>query len=230
MRHRVKGRKLNRNSSHRKAMFMNMAASMIKTLDQDDGSENRAKVAGRIVTTVPKAKELRPRIEKLITMAKKAAVIEDAAGQYATTADRGSDEWKQWRTSERWQQWVQAVAPAVTLRRRAFSILRDDEAVTILFADLAERFADRPGGYTRILRLAKPRLGDAGQQALIEFVGENDRVKRSKAKASLAVRDESDSAEETTEAAEVLADESTGGTVDAEASSADESTDEKSGS
>lgn len=217
MRHRVKGRKLNRNGSHRKAMFSNMAASLIKTLDQDDASENRAQVAGRIVTTVPKAKELRPRVEKLVTMAKKAAVIQADAEQYASTADRGSDEWKQWRTSERWQQWSQAIAPAITLRRRAFSILRDDEAVTILFDELAERFEDRPGGYTRVIRLATPRLGDAGQRALIEFVGENDRVRRSKAKASLAVRGDSDSAagapEDTSDASEVLSDESTGGTV-----------------
>lgn len=222
MRHRVKGRKLNRNGSHRKAMFRNMAASMIKTLDQDDDAENRPKVAGRIITTVPKAKELRPRIEKLITMARKAAVIEADAEQYNTSADRGTDEWKEWRSSERWQQWAHAVAPAVTLRRRAFAELRDHEAVNILFDELAERFADRQGGYTRIVRLAGTRLGDAGQEALIEFVGENDRVKRSKKSASLAVRDET-AAEESTDdsAGDVVADESTGGTVDADSSDAD---------
>lgn len=228
MRHRVKGRKLNRNGSHRKAMFRNMAASLIKTLDQDESSENRAKVSGRIVTTVPKAKELRPRIEKLITLARKAAVIEENADQFNTSADRGSDEWKQWRNSDQWQQWAKAVAPAVTLRRRAFAELRDHEAVNILFAELAERFADRQGGYTRIVRLADPRLGDAGQQALIEFVGENDRVKRSKKKASLAVRDDSESGSEDAETPDVVADESTGGTVEADVSDSSEEAKEES--
>ena len=126
------------------------------------------------------------------------------------------------------------------MRRRAFSVLRDDEAVSILFDELAERFEDRPGGYTRVIRLATPRLGDAGQRALIEFVGENDRVRRSKAKASLAVRGETDSVaeatEDTSDASEVLSDESTGGTVveaetgSVEASESDDTSGEKSDS
>ena len=72
MRHRVRGRKLGRNASHRKAMFRNMAVSLIKTVRVDEEDPDRPRVAGRIVTTVPKAKELRPFIEKLITLAKKA--------------------------------------------------------------------------------------------------------------------------------------------------------------
>lgn len=205
MRHRVKGRKLGRNHSHRKAMFKNMAASFIRTLDQSEDAENAPAVAGRIVTTVPKAKELRPRIEKLITLAKRAAQHEENAAQYATDAERGSDAWKQWRNSDEWQKWTQAIAPAVNLRRRAFTELRDREAVEILFDELAPRFADRNGGYTRIVRLATVRLGDAGQQALIEFVGENDRVRSSKKSASLAVRDESGADEEAPESDEAVA-------------------------
>ena len=199
MRHRVKGRKLGRNHSHRKAMFRNMAASLIRTLDRSDELENAPLVAGRIVTTVPKAKELRPRIEKLITLAKRAAKYEEDAAQYATDAERGSDAWKQWRESEQWQKWTQAIAPAVSLRRRAFTELRDHDAVHLLFDELAPRFADRDGGYTRIVRLATRRLGDSGQQALIEFVGENDRVKSSKKAATLAVREDAPASESAAE-------------------------------
>jgi large subunit ribosomal protein L17 len=55
-------------------------------------------------------------------------------------------------------------------------LIGDKEAVAVLFAEVAPRFADRPGGYTRILKLAKPRLGDAGDRAILEFVGVRDRV------------------------------------------------------
>ncbi len=178
MRHRVRGRKLGRNASHRHAMFRNMASSLIRTLRVDEDAPNTPKVAGRIVTTVPKAKELRPYVERLVTMARKAAIHQETADEFGTNAARNSSEWKQWRTSDRWQKWNQAVAPAVALRRRAFALLRDKEALDILFDEVAERFRDRPGGYTRVVRLAQPRLGDAGAQALIEFVGERDRVRR----------------------------------------------------
>ncbi len=196
MRHRMKGRKLGRNASHRKAMFKNMAASLIRTIRIDDEAENAPKIQGRIITTVPKAKELRPFIEKLITLAKKAQKHQAKAGEFATTAERNSSEWKTWRTSDQWQQWASAMAPAVDYRRRAFAMLRDKEAVDILFNELAERFEDRDGGYTRIVRLAKPRLGDAGAQALIEFVGERDRIKVART-APVVVDDEEESADET---------------------------------
>ena len=185
MRHRVAGRKLGRNASHRKAMFRNMATSLIRTVRVEEGVKGQPKVPGRIVTTVPKAKELRPIVEKLITMARKALRISDAASQYGTSADRGSVAWNEWRKSEQGKNWVNSNASALTLRRRAFSELRDTEAVDILFDDLAKRFADRDGGYTRIVRLAAVRLGDAGQQAIIEFVGVRDRVKSRKRAAPL---------------------------------------------
>ena len=183
MRHLVAGRKLGRNASHRKAMFRNMAVSLIKTVRIVEGEPGQPKVAGRIVTTVPKAKELRPMIEKLVTLARKARKIAADAAQFETDAERGSDAWKAWRDSEKGKNWVAATAPALTMRRRAFAALRDDSAVEILFDDLAERFQDRTGGYTRVVRLARVRLGDAGEQALIEFVGTNDRVKSRKRKA-----------------------------------------------
>ncbi len=194
MRHRVRGRKLGRNASHRKAMFRNMATSLIRSVRVDEDDPNRPRVPGRIVTTVPKAKELRPFVEKLVTMARRASAHEAAAADFGTDAERNTDEWRKWRESEKWQQWADAKAPAVTLRRRAFSMLRDIEAVDILFDELAERFADRPGGYTRIVRLAKVRLGDAGQQALVEFVGERDRVRSRRRAAPVVAADENTSA------------------------------------
>lgn len=117
MRHRVKGNQLSRTSSHRNAMIRNMAVSLIEH--------------ERIVTTVPKAKNLRPVVEKLVTLAGESSVHR---------------------------------------RRLAFARLRDRAAVAKLFDVLGPRFKARPGGYTRILKLAKPRLGDNGQRALIEFV------------------------------------------------------------
>ena len=180
MRHRVAGRKLGRNASHRKAMFRNMAVSLIRTVRIEEGVAGQPKVAGRIVTTVPKAKELRPIVEKLITLARKAAKFSAAAAQFGTDAERGTDAWKAWRDSEKGKNWVKASSPALTMRRRAFSELRDEVAVDILFDDLAKRFETRDGGYTRIVRLAAVRLGDAGQRAIIEFCGERDRVKSKK--------------------------------------------------
>ncbi len=195
MRHRMSGRKLGRNASHRKAMFKNMAVSLIKTVRIDEEAENAPKVSGRITTTVQKAKELRPIIEKLVTLAKKARPHTENAAQYATDAEKNSSEWKTWRESEQWNQWNQALAPALSYRRRAFAELRDNDAVDILFDELAERFEERTGGYTRIVRLATVRLGDAGEQAIIEFVGERDRVKPKKRSATLDTGDDTSTEE-----------------------------------
>ncbi len=116
MRHRKSGRKLNRTSSHRKAMMRNMTASLFRH--------------EQIRTTVPKAKELRRFAEPLITLAK---------------------------------------TPSVANRRIAFSKLRDREMVTKLFDTLGERYRDRPGGYTRILKCGY-RAGDAAPMAYIQLV------------------------------------------------------------
>lgn len=117
MRHRVAGKKLGRTAAHRRAMHKNMATSLIEH--------------ERIITTLPKAKSLRPYVEKLVTLSKESSVHR---------------------------------------RRQAFAVLRSKEAVAKLFDTLGPRFKERPGGYTRILKLAKPRLGDAGERAIIEFV------------------------------------------------------------
>ncbi len=117
MRHRLSGRKLNRTSSHRKAMFRNMAVALIKH--------------EQIKTTLPKAKELRAIADKLITLGK-----------------RGT----------------------LHTRRQALSRLNNDAAITEkLFTVLAERYADRPGGYTRVLK-AGYRYGDNAPMAAIELV------------------------------------------------------------
>ena len=116
MRHRKQGRRLNRSWAHRKAMFSNMANALIKH--------------EQIHTTLPKAKELRPVVERLVTLAK-----------------RGD----------------------LHARRRAFAQLRDDAMVAKLFSALRERYADRPGGYTRVLK-AGFRKGDMAPMAVIEFV------------------------------------------------------------
>ena len=63
------------------------------------------------------------------------------------------------------------MAPAVTARRRVVQLLGDKKAARVVFEQIAPRFVDRPGGYTRILKLATPRLGDAGPRAILEFVG-----------------------------------------------------------
>jgi len=116
MRHRNQGRKLNVTTQHRHAMFANMAAALIKH--------------EQIKTTLPKAKELRPVVEKLVTLSRR----NDLAA-----------------------------------RRLAMSRLRDETQVKKLFDVIGPRYADRPGGYTRVLK-AGFRHGDNAAMAFIEFV------------------------------------------------------------
>lgn len=95
--------------------------------------------------------------------------------RYEPGADRRSEEYKAWRQSDQWKKWNAAVTrplPHVDTRHAT----DNKQAVAILFNDLGPRFADRNGGYTRILKLAKPRLGDAGDRAILEFVGVRDRA------------------------------------------------------
>ena len=132
MRHGLSGRKLNRTTSHRKAMFANMAASLI--------------AHEQIKTTLPKAKELRPIVEKLITLGK-----------------RGN----------------------LHARRQALSTLRDTKVVDKLFTAIAERYTERPGGYTRVLR-AGFRYGDSAPMAYIELVDRDLEAKGTEDKARAA--------------------------------------------
>jgi large subunit ribosomal protein L17 len=176
MRHRMKGRKFGRNPKHQRALLRSLASALFLTERDAEFDPNPPKVKGRIITTVEKAKEVRPLVEKCITIAKKGLAAEAAAEQFGTSADRGSNEWKSWRESAKYKDWSKAVAPAVAARRRCITLLGDKGAVKALFAAVAPRFTDRPGGYTRVVRLAKPRLGDAGTRAILEFVGVRDRV------------------------------------------------------
>lgn len=177
MRHRRKGRTLGRNPAHQRALLRNLASALFLTERDAEDEDNAPKVKGRIITTLPKAKEVRPVVERCITIAKRVLPAVEEAAKFGTTADRNTQAWKDWRKSENYTKWNQAMAPVVNARRRALRLLGDKKAVRILFADVAPRFADRQGGYTRILKLAKPRLGDAGDRAILEFVGVHDRVR-----------------------------------------------------
>ncbi|MCK0128028.1 50S ribosomal protein L17 [Erythrobacter sp. F6033] len=123
MRHGISQRKLSRKSGHRKALFRNMSAALIKH--------------EQIQTTLPKAKELRPYIEKLITLAKRGGLSN---------------------------------------RRLAQSRLLDETQLKKLFDVLAERYSDRDGGYTRIIK-AGYRASDSAQMAIIEFVERDEDAK-----------------------------------------------------
>jgi len=195
MRHRKRGRKLGRNPSHQRALLRNLASALILTeRDTEDlrfiDLESEPKVKGRIVTTVSKAKEVRPLVEKCVTIAKKSLDAARKADELAPEAEKGSDAWKRWRESEGWREWNAAIAPTVTARRRCLQLLGDKNAVAVLFEEVAPRFEDRPGGYTRVLRLAEPRLGDAGARAILEFVGKNDRVVEKSAKPAFDASDD----------------------------------------
>ncbi len=203
MRHRKRGRHLGRTSSHRKALLKNLASSLFLTeRDVDpDIEENAPKVKGRIITTLQKAREVQPLVEKCITIARRSLDSQAAARQYATSAERNTEEWKRWRTSPQWQAWAQAMGPVVAARRRVVQLIGDKQAVRVLFDDIAPRYEQRDGGYTRILRLAQPRLGDAGTRAVLELVGSHERVRVVSQKPEFEVAEGSEAAPDATASA-----------------------------
>lgn len=172
MRHRRKGRILGRSPAHQRALLRNLASALFLTEVGGDGDDDgAAKVRGRIITTLAKAKEVRPLVERCVTIAKQGLAAEASAKAFGTDAERDSAQWKNWRGSDQWKRWAQAMAPAVAARRRVITLIGDKKAARVLFEEIAPRFTDRPGGYTRILKLSTPRLGDAGPRAVLEFVG-----------------------------------------------------------
>ena len=147
MRHRKHNHQLGVKTAHRTSMLANLCCSLIEN--------------GRIKTTLARARALRPTIEKIITLAKKAHLAQDSAQK-------------------------------IHYRRLAISRLRSKSATKKLFDELVEQFAKREGGYTRIYKLALPRLGDASEMALIEFVEEPaSKKKKKKAKKSSSKAEES---------------------------------------
>ena len=207
-------------------MLRNLASSLILTERDAELDDNTPKVKGRVTTTLHKAKEVRPLVERCITIARRSLKDQENADQFATTAERGSAEWKQWRTSDDWQKWCNAISPTVAARRRCVQLLGDKEAVQLLFDEIAPRFADRDGGYTRILRVAQRRLGDAGVQAIIEFVGVRDRETARSEKPSFG--DETEEAKDQTEEEAVASEEEvTSDASETAEAAADESNAEK---
>ena len=132
MRHRRKGRVLGRSPSHQRALLRNLASALMLTEREAEAGEAGApKVAGRIITTLAKAKEVRPLVERCVTIAKRGLAADGEAREFASTADRGSAAWKQWRESETWSKWARAAAPGVKARRRVVQLLGDKQAARI---------------------------------------------------------------------------------------------------
>jgi len=145
MRHRKAGRTLSRTASHRLALMRNLTSALIRAKD------------GRIITTVEKAKEARPFVEKLITLARQGTLqarrlAKARLGPCAHAPARADDEETESRT-----------------------------ILTKLFEEIGPRFHDRPGGYTRIIKRHERRLGDAGKTAFLELLKEGETKVRARA-------------------------------------------------
>src|SRR5688572_19510745 len=128
MRHRRRGRKLGRNPNHQRALLRNLASALFLTERDAELEDNAPKVKGRIITTLEKAKEVRPLVEKCITIARRSLPALEASRQHGTTSERQSEEWKAWRKSDAWRRWNAEIAPVVAARRRVLALLGDKQA------------------------------------------------------------------------------------------------------
>ncbi len=170
MRHRKGGFKLGRTTAHRAATMRNLAAAMFEH--------------GQIVTTVTKAKAMRPLVEKIVTLAKRG----DLAARRQVIATLGRDRlgfdwlWLPTKASDQEKAAVDAlrdraskyfdVPESAEVERNRYGELRKaPKLVKHIFTNVAPRFKDRAGGYTRIIRLGKHRIGDGSELVLIQFVG-----------------------------------------------------------
>ena len=158
MRHRAKGRRIGSHDGHRKALERNLI--------------NQLFTHERIVTTIAKAKEYRPQAEKLITMARKAFIAERDA---STPEDKAK---AQLLKLHYIRLVIQKIGKKKLYDKEGEAILTPKERIRTviqkLFEDISEKFVDRHGGYTRILRLPTRRQGDAAQMVLWEFVGKEE--------------------------------------------------------
>src|SRR5665647_870963 len=100
MRHRRQGRKLGRKPNHQRALLRSLATALFLTERDAELDENKPKVKGRIITTIEKAKEVRPLVEKCITLARHALPHQEAADELEPNAERHSEQWREWRQSD----------------------------------------------------------------------------------------------------------------------------------
>jgi len=170
MRHRMAGYKLGRTTAHRRATLRNLAAGLFEH--------------GQITTTVPKAKALQPFVEKIITLAKRGDlharrnVIAKLGGDrrafawlyLAKNADDTDRELVE-RLSDRALNYFDIPESDEVERNRYGDLRKAPRLVHHIFENIAPRFEDRTGGYTRIVRLGRRRLGDAAEYCIIQFVG-----------------------------------------------------------
>jgi large subunit ribosomal protein L17 len=175
MRHRKRGRHLNRNAAHRRSLFRNLSRALI--------------THESITTTLPKAKELRPFVEKLNTLAKRAhAVVANAAGKGEAEEKKAKLQALHYRRlamaelgpthgTAIWDKNDALVEDPLNTKTNKSA----DTVLKKLFREIGPRYADRPGGYTRIMKQHYRRLGDAGETAVIELLKRGETKVQTKA-------------------------------------------------